>query len=84
MVLKLSASEGWKKGLCLTCGGNVDVLNQCADGICACCGPVEFDVQVRNGEHVEGYSAEAWREQQIYMATRVKLVEIDPDDVVPF
>ena len=45
---------------------------------------MEFDVQVRNGEHVEGYSAEAWREQQIYMATRVKLVEIDPDDVVPF
>ena len=60
--MKLLTNGIFLKGGCLNCGGDVNVLNNGADGICSRCGPLSFDVQVRNGEHVEGFSVEAWRE----------------------
>jgi hypothetical protein len=51
-------------GACLTCGGDVISRTGGKDGICLKCGPVAFDVVQRIGQHVEGVSANAWREIQ--------------------
>ena len=55
-------------GACLTCGGDVISRNSGRDGTCAKCGPVAFDVIQRKDQHIEGFSANAWREREEHMA----------------
>jgi hypothetical protein len=60
----MGPGESTHPGACLICGGDVISRNSGKDGVCAKCGPVAFDVVQRNGQHIEGFSASAWREIQ--------------------
>jgi hypothetical protein len=54
-------------GACLKFGGDVTSQNGGKTGICVKCGPVAFDVVLRNGQHVEGFSADAWQKADEHM-----------------
>jgi hypothetical protein len=64
----VETGESLYPSACLTCGGDVTSQNGGRDGVCVKCGPVGFDVVRRNGQDVEGFSADAWQKADEYRA----------------
>jgi hypothetical protein len=82
----MGAGESTYPGACLTCGGDVISRNSGKEGVCVNCGPVAFDVVLRKGQQVEGFSTNAWRQIQEQRAEvtlrRSKDLESTIDDLL--